>query len=478
MSREKQLSFKQTWWQSLELVVVSLILVQFQGSTSLLAKTITDDDSDRSPKPPNQKQPTLPMEPIRLSDEPVYIERTPERALTPERTLVTPAVPAPTIAPTTGALSDAGPLDPDRQNPERQTEPPSKADVPADVLPDVSVPASSPPDASIPGADSGDRSAEAGSSTDEPAPDDLLIADEPAMNRSVAERSSPLPAPLPGKVIRRSQQDLLADYQNKIHALVVDKGLKTSTENSDIRAEAKEETIAVLEQLDGDRRAALLKFLAESNLIDSQNPVISLAGADLTSAELNRANLSKLNLRDANLRDAKLSSANLSGTQLFRANLNQADLSFATLSNAELFRASLQDAKLFFANLSKANLTGADLRDGDLSLANLTEADLSNAEGSRVDLSFANLSQAKLLLANLNEADLSFANLKGASLKNADLTGAILRDADLSGADLSGANLAGADLTGAKLNGANVLGVDLSKATLSGTTLPDGTVKN
>ena len=438
MSREKRFTVKHTWWTSLELLVVSLFLVQFQGAS--IARTLLPEAaSDRSLSPDQspQRQPRRAVEAIQIADEPVYIDRPPLPGA-----IVVPA----DSEPLPDQVSDSGASGSDL----------SEADTPN-------------------GSEGISESAE------ETAPNDGLYASEPnvaepnygarapeAVQRSGA-RSSP--------TVRRSQQELLASYQDRIHALVVDKDLKTSLEGSEIRTQAKQDTIATLEQLDSQRKAALLKFLAESYLIDSKTPIISLVGADLSSADLNRVNLSNLDLRDADLRDANLSRANLSGTKLFRAALNRSDLSFANLSSAEFFKASLGEAKLFFANLSNANFNSADLKGSDLSLANLTGSDFSNADLSSTDLSFANLSTAELIGADLGSTDLSFASLKGTNLKGSDLSGANLRNADLNGADLSGANLSGADLTGAKLNGANLFGVDLESATLSNTTLPDGTVQ-
>jgi uncharacterized protein YjbI with pentapeptide repeats len=447
MSREKRFPLKRTWWNSLELLVISLFLVQFEGNSSLVAKTLSTDDV-KGDRPTDQPSPRhfQPRDPIRLADEPVYIDRLPTPSA-PERI----EVPIPT------------------------------ADIPIDSGAPAS-PSLDTPEATI---ENGAGENEAGNiEATEPSQPDYL-ADEPiepsidrsvdqpiAVERPVSNRWSPAPTP---SVVRRSQQELLADYQNKIHVLVVEKSLKTAPENSEVRNEAKAETVNTLEQLNSEQKAALLKFLAESNLIDNNSPIISLVGADLSSADLNRMMLSKLDLRDADLRDAKLSRANLSGTKLFRANLNRADLSFANLSGAELFRASLSNGKLFFANFSSANLDGADLSGSDISLANFSQADLSNADLSQTDLSFTNFSKAELVFASLNNADLSFANLKGANLKGADLSGVNLREADLSNVDLSGANLTGADLSGANLTGANLFGVDLSSTTLSNTTLPDGT---
>jgi uncharacterized protein YjbI with pentapeptide repeats len=445
---------KRTWWHSLQLLTVSLVLVQFQGNSTLIAKTLSSEEAASGDRPTAAQSPagqSPQPEPIRIADEPVYIDHAPAAptAATPEMSsgaIVVPTLPA--VGNETSADGNAESASNDQTSPAEVSQaavpPPEQTDMHSEPDPGSTYYADVPPSSSAP-----------------------TVSNRP--NPQFAQPNKPIG--------RRSQQELLSDYQNKIYNLVTNQGLKSTPENSDLRDQAKAETIATLEQLDGNRKAILLQFLAKSNLLDSDRPIISLVGADLSEATLNNVNLSNLDLRDANLSNAKLNRANLTGTKLFRANLNGADLSFANLSNAELFRANLSDAKLFFANLSGANLGGADLSGTDVSLANLMGADLSNATLKNTDLSFANLSNTKLLVASFTGAQLSFANLKGANIKEADLSNATLRNADLSNADLGGANLQGANLTNAKLNGANVSNATLNAAQLSNTTLPDGTVK-
>ena len=446
---------KRPWWHSLQLLTVSLVLVQFQGNSSLIAKTLSVDDSALGDRPSAAQSPagqsTQTVVPVQIADEPVYIDRYPAAPAAPEISPGAIVVPTVSAEPTGSGETISAPADQ------------------ADASP-------SPDQAADQAAD---QTAEQPEFHSEPDSASTYYADvPPSFNApTVNNRRNPQFAQPAKPMGRRSQQQLLADYQNKIYNLVTNQGLKSTPENSDLRNQAKAETIATLEQLDGDRKAVLLQFLAKSNLLDSDRPIISLVGADLSGANLNNVNLSKLDLRDANLSNAKLNRANLTSTKLFRANLDGADLSFANLSSAELFRASLGNAKLFFANLSSANLNGADLSGTDVSLANLMGADLSNATLNNTDLSFANLSNTKLLAANFTGAQLSFANLKGANIKEADLCNATLRNADLSNADLSGSTLQGTNLTNAKLNGANLSGVNLNAAELSNTTLPDGTVK-
>jgi uncharacterized protein YjbI with pentapeptide repeats len=125
---------------------------------------------------------------------------------------------------------------------------------------------------------------------------------------------------------------------------------------------ARARTLAVLSRLDGDRKASVVRFLAEADLIERDNPVLSLARANLRGASLSGAYLYGTRLTLANLGEANLSGAVLATAHLDRADLAGADLTDANLADANLAGAYLGEAKLMRADLRDADLRGADLR--------------------------------------------------------------------------------------------------------------------
>ncbi len=129
-----------------------------------------------------------------------------------------------------------------------------------------------------------------------------------------------------------------------------------SEKNPEVRDVARARTLTVLRGLDGNRKAALLRFLYEADLINKDKRVINLDGAYLSQANLRGAYLN-----GADLSHADLSQANLRRAYLMVANLSQADLSQANLSGAYLMVAILSQADLSGAYLSQANLSGAYL---------------------------------------------------------------------------------------------------------------------
>jgi uncharacterized protein YjbI with pentapeptide repeats len=244
---------------------------------------------------------------------------------------------------------------------------------------------------------------------------------------------------------QRAQDEALQAYLDQMSGLLLERDLRTSEKDSEVRTLARARTLTVLEKLDPGRKTAVMRFLGEAVLIqrgEGRDPIIDLGGADLSAADLNEVDYYSGFLRGASLNEADLSDA---------------DLRWATLSNANLRDANLSYANLSYANLSNASLFQANLKEADLSPANLSDA-------------------------NLNDADLSNASLRGADLNNAfmplaDLSAANLNDANLSGAYLQAANPRDANLSDANLSGAEGItneGLEQQAASLEGATMPDG----
>ena len=104
----------------------------------------------------------------------------------------------------------------------------------------------------------------------------------------------------------KQQQTALESYFDKMTDLLLDKGLRTSGEDDEVRTIARTRTLTVLRGLDGNRRGQVLQFLYEAGLITGQNPIIDLSFADLRKIDLPYANLENANLSKANLRKANI----------------------------------------------------------------------------------------------------------------------------------------------------------------------------
>ncbi len=177
----------------------------------------------------------------------------------------------------------------------------------------------------------------------------------------------------------QQEENALQTYLDRMSDLLLNSKLRESRSGDGVRNIARARTLTILPQLNGRRKGELLCFLHETNLINVENAIVALNGADLNGVDLNGANLSEANLSGANLRQAHLRRANLWGVDLSGANLNGADLNGAHLSEADLIGANLSEANLSEANLSYAHLSGANLSEADLIGANLGYADLPHA---------------------------------------------------------------------------------------------------
>lgn len=299
----------------------------------------------------------------------------------------------------------------------------------------------------------------------------------------------------------------LQTYIDKLSELLLEKKLRDSKPEDETRKIARVRTLTVLPRLDRERKRSLLLFLYELGLIEKDNPIVVLSGADLSGANLNRADLRKINLtgtnlirsdfwmadlsgtnlseadlRETNLSEADLSETNLSGANLSWSDLFKVDLSEADLSEATFIEVDMSNAKLSKATLSRAMLSRINLSEADLNKADLSEADLESVSLISAKLSGANMSGAKLRKVDLSSIDLRGANLNGAKLIKVNLRKADLREANLSRVDLKGAVLEGADLGKADLSEANLSGATVTveqcgKAkSLKGATMPDGTI--
>src|SRR5215211_9442822 len=214
--------------------------------------------------------------------------------------------------------------------------------------------------------------------------------------------------------VQRAQDEALQAYLDQMSTLMLEKDLRNSDEDSEVRTLARARTLTVLKRLDASRRAEIMQFLLEADLVrrvGGSAPVIELESAHLRDTSLVVANLSGAALKLARLSGAALSEADLSSADLSKAGLS----GYTDLSGANLLYADLRDADLRGANLNIARLRGADLRNADLTDANLRGADLRGAELRGAVLREANLRDAKGVTKNeLDQAE----SLEDATMPN------------------------------------------------------------
>ena len=233
------------------------------------------------------------------------------------------------------------------------------------------------------------------------------------------------------KIAREQREtDAITGFIKGMQPLLLDKDLKKSAADAEVRGVAKGLTLAALSQVqDPEKKRLIVRFLLDSGLNTKPGNIFSLSEANLRGANLEGVNLNGTNLRGTNYSEEVAFIMRSKGIMrskdiIILGFLGGADLSEANLRGADLIKANISEANLGGADLSKANLSGGNLRGADLSGANFWKANLSGANLSVPYLSGASLSEVIDLMtfprrgANLRGADLTGANLSGAIFEN------------------------------------------------------------
>jgi Pentapeptide repeats (8 copies) len=124
--------------------------------------------------------------------------------------------------------------------------------------------------------------------------------------------------------LNNQREATLQDYLDKMSELLLEKHLRESPIDDEVRKIARVRTLTVLRRIDGERKASVLRFLYESDLINKDKPIMYLEDAGLSEAELIVATLRGAILRDTTLLDANLSGADLSGATIAPEQLDKA----------------------------------------------------------------------------------------------------------------------------------------------------------
>ena len=88
---------------------------------------------------------------------------------------------------------------------------------------------------------------------------------------------------------QRAQDEALQAYLDQMSGLLLEKDLRTSEEDSEVRTLALARALTVLERLDPSRKTAVVQFLVEAKLVQrvaERDPIIRLSDANLSGAHL------------------------------------------------------------------------------------------------------------------------------------------------------------------------------------------------
>lgn len=249
----------------------------------------------------------------------------------------------------------------------------------------------------------------------------------------------------------RNREASLQTYLTEITNLLLSGRLRAVT--GDIKPESAEEdtiranlavrvrTLTILPTLDPQRRASVLRFLAELHLIDDHHSIIPLDDADFRGVAAEGFNLQGVNLSHVLLDGANLSASNLRHAYLAGASIQYVNLSDACIESASLVNAKLQGSCLDNARCSGANFINADLSGVSARGAHFDDRDFLTKVIDR---------KTNLDAANLSGANLDGATFEGASAKEANFSSASANGVDFRRANLQGCNFDGASTRGAR----------------------------
>ena len=117
-----------------------------------------------------------------------------------------------------------------------------------------------------------------------------------------------------------AQDEALQAYIDQLSDLLLEKDLRKSDEDSEVRTLARARTATVIQRLDAEGNRNVIRFLNEAGLTkDGRSSIRLLAGVELQGAQLAGADLVSTDLSDTNL-----SNADLNGADLIEANLRNA----------------------------------------------------------------------------------------------------------------------------------------------------------
>src|SRR5919107_2420762 len=89
--------------------------------------------------------------------------------------------------------------------------------------------------------------------------------------------------------VQRAQDEALQAYLDQMSTLMLEKDLRNSEADSEVRTLAQARTLTILERVNPDRKAEVMQFLVEASLIQSvggKSPIIGLRGADMHNTDL------------------------------------------------------------------------------------------------------------------------------------------------------------------------------------------------
>jgi hypothetical protein len=221
----------------------------------------------------------------------------------------------------------------------------------------------------------------------------------------------------------------LDGYLAQMSSLMLNDHLLTSKEGSDVRTVARTATLTTVRRLDGRRKAEVVRFLFEAQLLFKfpgplEIPVVMTEDADLRDAELDGVFFNQISLAGADLRGASFDNASL------------AEVDF---ENADLRGATFRHALITADSFGNSNLTDAVFDDATFQTVGNPATPTNFYSSCLTNTSFARVKFQGETRKDRNAAVFPYTVGRNTDFRDADLSGVLGNNAWLADVRLDGA---------------------------------------
>ena len=171
----------------------------------------------------------------------------------------------------------------------------------------------------------------------------------------------------------RQREETLQTYLQQMSDLLLERHLASTRLGAQQRVLASTLTLTVLRRLDGERKGVVLRFISDAQLINSEDPKLTLDGADFRGAIMDGAALDHPHLVRVDLRGASFRSALLLFGDFKSADLRGADFSNTIQDYSSFTATCLSGATFAQATLTKPSFFGLFGHDIDFRGANIID---------------------------------------------------------------------------------------------------------
>jgi uncharacterized protein YjbI with pentapeptide repeats len=265
-----------------------------------------------------------------------------------------------------------------------------------------------------------------------------------------------------------------------------------SLTNKVIATVVRAKTLTTLGQLDGKRKAHIVRFLYEAQMITVGEPSIDLTDADFSSVDLTNYKLVNASFVGCNLFGAIFHKTSLLKVDFEKAKLSVALFDNSALNNVNFHEANLTGASFIGANLFQTSFIASLVTNTDFTGVNAQDLICIDIKGNNTIFKEASMYHANFICAILFNASFAQTRLQEANMNNATLVYANFTNADLSRTNFGYSNLSEsifdqsncfwtsfyrASLVATKWLGTNVANVDFSYANLSSASITDDQIR-